>query len=63
MFFQHRRARVLCLLGALLIAPSLDASRKNVDYHKKSIEEELTYLGRLELLKTLLYKWWSEPKQ
>ena len=59
-FFSKRRSRFSCFVGALFIAPALKACRNSVDYHKTEIERELTYLGRLELLQTLLYKWWSK---
>lgn len=59
-FFEHRRNKALCLLGAFLISGSLNSCRRNVAAHQKAIEEEMTHLGRLELLKTMIGKWWND---
>ena len=59
-FFDKPRGKILCFFGAVLVAPSLTKTRRNVRKLEKKLNSEIMLLGRLELLATILTKWWKQ---
>lgn len=59
-FYDKPRNRFTLLIGALFIEPILRKLKREIAVDEKRMNEKLKLLGRLELTKKLLIKWWEK---
>jgi hypothetical protein len=60
LFYEKPRGRVLSFIGMVLIAPNVQLTEMRIKSLEKEYQEQLTLKGRLDLLTTLLLRWWNK---
>ena len=61
-FFSKPRSSLLCVVGLVYLAPTLDAYRKRQEQLESAIEENSIEKGRAELTMTMIIKQLTDKK-
>lgn len=59
-FYEQPRGRVLSFFGMVLIAPQVAITERRIKAIEKEYQEQTILKGRLDLLTSMLLRWWKQ---
>lgn len=59
-YYSKPRNKFMLVVGALLIAPVLNALKADIKRYESKVEQDTILLGKLELTGKMIHKRWEE---